>query len=156
MLAAAPAISYVGIRADEESRQGAVYGNVDGITQSFPLQEWDWSVGDVWNYLESRGVSIPQRTDCFDCFWQTIPEWYLLWKQHPDKFAQAEAREAFVTARRGKPTTFRSDSRDTWPAGLTQMREEFERGRLPRGLDKWLQLKTNIGDRPQMCRACKL
>ena len=33
MFANVPAVSYVGLRADEEGRQGTVYGDVDGIEQ---------------------------------------------------------------------------------------------------------------------------
>ena len=89
MLESVPAVSYVGIRADEESRQGAVYGNVEGITQRFPLQEWGWGLKEVQGYLAERGITIPKRTDCARCFFQRTAEWWNLWHDRPEVFAEA-------------------------------------------------------------------
>src|SRR6516225_870281 len=52
---AAPAIVYVGIRADEvtgeNARTGTDWKGVEGITQDFPLVRWGWGVDKVWEYL---------------------------------------------------------------------------------------------------------
>ena len=124
-----PAVSYVGLRADEspDDREGARYAAGSGVQQRYPLREWGWGLSDVLGYLDRRGVEIPRRTDCASCFFQTIGEWWRLWKEHPEKYAEAEAEEAKYGH------TFRSPSRDTWPAALKDLRAEFEGGRTPRG-----------------------
>lgn len=158
LAAASPAVSYVGLRADEEGRAGGAYDDIPGVTSRFPLREWGWGEPDVWNYLESRGfrhpeagglfdqpgaAPFPARTDCRRCFFQTIGEWYALWRDDPAAYADAERQE------RETGHTFRSPGRDTWPAGLAELRGEFERGRVPASVrrDALSRLK---------CRACTL
>lgn len=119
-------VLHVGLRADEEERQG-LYG--DFATYRFPLREWGWGLAEVWAYVRSRGVDIPTRTDCALCYGQRIGEWFALWRDHPEEFARGEAYEAQTGH------TFRSPRRDTWPAALSELRAEFERGRRPRGND---------------------
>ena len=136
-----PCTVYVGIRADEADRSGADHDMPLLVSQRFPLAEWGWHKADVLRFLQRRGVVIPRRTDCALCFFQTIYEWYLLWRDHPDQYAEGEGLEAATGH------TFRSDSRDTWPAALADLRREFERGRIPK------QRKT-MEDRPQMCSVC--
>lgn len=136
-------ISYVGLRADEEEREGGDYSMVAGVESRFPLREWGWTVEDVWGYLDMMGVSIPQRTDCGRCFFQTIGEWNVLWKDHPAVYADAERQEEEVGH------TFRSPSRDTWPAGLKELRGEFERGRPIRGAKSDLLAAHK-------CRVCRI
>jgi hypothetical protein len=111
---------YVGLRADEEERQG-IYSN--DVTTDFPLRRWGWGLSQVVEYLKFRGVSIPERTDCARCYDQRVYEWKRLWQRYPHLYAEAEAQEA----KTGK--TFRSDARDTWPANLAELRGEFEKGR---------------------------
>ena len=141
-----PAVSYVGLRADEEEREGAVYGDVAGITQRYPLREWGWGLAEVRAYLAERGVVIPKRTDCGRCFYQRLGEWWELWAEHPDVYADAEADEE----RTGH--TYRSPGRDTWPADLKSLRQRFERDQIPRGAG---QLALFSDDRDDMCRVCK-
>jgi len=89
-----PCVSYVGLRADEEGRAGGAYSNIDGVEMRFPLREWRWAEADVWAYLEQRGVTVPERTDCARCYHQRLGEWWRLWREHPDIYAEAEAQEA--------------------------------------------------------------
>ena len=140
-------VAYVGLRADEEEsdRTGAVYGNT-AIKQRYPLREWGWGLAEVWGYLEEKMVQIPERTDCAWCFFQTLPEWWTLWKEFPEKFAEAEAIEEKVGH------TFRSDGRDTWPASLKGLRMRFEKDIIPKGAGQARMLDT----RPMMCRTCSL
>ena len=145
MCSVAPAVSYVGLRADEEGREGAVYGNVEGITQRFPLREWRWRKADVMQYLESRGVSIPARTDCARCFYQRLGEWWKLWRDYPAIYADAERQEAEIGH------TFRTAGRDTWPAALVQLRSRFEAGDRPADAGQ-----LGLFERTEMCRACSL
>jgi len=140
----APATAFVGLRADEPERQGGVYDAVGGITMRFPLREWGWKIADVVRYNESRGVCVPKRTDCAVCFFQRIGEWYDLWREHPDEYAKGEAWEA-ETAH-----TFRSPGRDTWPPGLAELRQQFERGRVPRDRQNLELFKE------AQCRVCSL
>lgn len=133
-------VLYVGLRADEEDREG-IFGT--DLTIDFPMRRWGWGERDVWAYLQARGVKIPNRTDCAFCYGQRLGEWYALWKKHPRQYEIGEALEEAAGH------TFRSPSRDTWPADLKSLREEFERGRVPRGADATMQESGT-------CRVCRL
>lgn len=130
---------YVGLRADEEEREG-IYG--DEVVSVFPFREWGWDVSAVKRYLADRGVCIPRRTDCAECYHQRISEWRDLWRDHPDLFWKAAA----VEQKHGH--TFRSPKRDTWPVALVDLAKAFESGRKIRGDGKQDEL-----DR---CRVCSL
>lgn len=65
----APAVVYVGIRADEaDERQGTNWNGIENVTQDLPLVRWGWTIQKVTNYLRERGVTIPARTDCDCCY----------------------------------------------------------------------------------------
>lgn len=133
----APVLMHVGLRADEETREG-IYGEY--VRSRFPFREWGWTLEAVLGYLKQRGIVIPERTDCARCYHQKIREWFKLWSEHPAIFAEAVAQEAATGH------TFRSPGRDTWPSALADLAKEFERGRPIRA------------DRRQgtVCRACTL
>lgn len=133
----AGSVLYVGLLADEEERQG-LYG--EDIVCRFPLRELGWHKSDVFAYNKSRNVNVPERTDCAVCPYQRINQWHALWQNHPAEYAKGEA----IEAKYGK--TFRSEGRDTWPASLAEMRQEFERGRKVRPY-----VKKN-----EVCRVCRL
>jgi len=139
-----PVISYIGIRADESAREAGDYAKVPGAVVRFPLREWGWGIGHVIGYNADRGVSIPIRTDCAWCFWQTLGQWFNLWRDNLDSYLEAEATET----RMGH--TFRSPGRDTWPVGLKELRERFEAGHIPRGADVQTDMFSN-----QQCRVCR-
>ena len=105
------------------------------------MVEWGWAKGEVISYLACRGVTIPARTDCGACFFQTLWEWYVLWKEHPDRWSRYEEWERFTGH------TLRSAQRDTWPASLEELRRRFEAGDVPR------QRKV-MKDRSVMCGTC--
>jgi PP-loop superfamily ATP-utilizing enzyme len=126
----------VGLRADEMQREG-LYG--DYATYRYPLREWGWKLKDVKEYCAKRGFTIPPRTDCAVCYGQQIGEWFRLWRDWPDEFSKGEAWELKTGH------TFRSPSRDTWPASLKDLRAEFESGRKPREQK-----------REGACRVCEL
>lgn len=130
----------VGLRVDEPEREG-LYG--DYATYRYPLREWRWGITEVLAYLDQRGVVVPPRTDCAVCYGQRIGEWYNLWKDKPDEWAKGERWE--------KETghTFRSAQRDTWPAAMKDMRQEFEAGRQPRGL-------RVLNNEQKACRVCSM
>lgn len=129
-------VLYVGLRADEEMRRG-IFG--EDMSIRFPLREQGWVEADVWAYLDAKGVCIPARTDCALCPYQRLDEWHALWRDHPEEFAQGVALE--------KKTghTFRSAGRDTWPASMALLAQEFASGRPLR--------KSNRGT---TCRVCSL
>lgn len=148
----APCISYVGLRADEDDRTGMVFPEEAGIRVDFPMKRWGWGLAEVLAYLRTKNVSIPERTDCAACFWQRIGEWYLLWRNHPDEYAEAEALEAGVAAVRGVSRTFRSPQRDSWPAALTDLRKRFEAGAVPKRSLAMMDKRREVGT----CRVCTL
>lgn len=153
---AAPCVAYVGLRADEEAREG-IYGAIEGVTQRFPLRERGWGIKEVWRFLDERGVTIPRRTDCARCFYQELWEWWELWKTQPDVWADAEAQEESTGH------TWRSPGRDTWPTALKDLRAAFEAGKRPVIRAKKGVRRRSIagqmdvfGMRDEMCRACTL
>lgn len=140
---AAPVICYVGLRDDEDEREGLSTSN-PFILQSFPFQEWGWGLEDVWALLNSKGVSIPERTDCARCPYQKLGEWYNLWERHPDLY------ESAVQDEQKYGHTYRSPGRDTWPASLAELREKFEAGQRPERSLRMMEKRNG------MCRACSL
>lgn len=135
-----PATSYIGLRADEQGRSGyESCFDEDQFTIRYPLREWAWGLDSVVAYLEHRGVTVPTRTDCARCPLQTLGEWKTLWLRHPDIYEDACQDEDAIGH------TFRSPSRDTWPAGLRELSKEFHAGR------KIVERK-----RKAVCRACSL
>ncbi len=141
-----PVVSYIGLRFDEEDREGVDYASDLGlfgqqISCRFPLREWRWGIAEVWDFLDERGVSIPHRTDCGKCYGQRLSPWRDLLVNHPDRYAKAEKQEADTGH------TFRSPGRDTWPASLADLRKEFESGR---------PLRERKDERGKVCRACTL
>lgn len=148
MLKNAPAVSYVGLRADEEERHGVdygkaggeVFGTIEGITQDFPLRRLGWGIREVIAFLDLNGVVIPTRTDCARCFFQRLIEWYELWRDNLPMYMDAEAEEV----ERGH--TYRSPGRDSQPAALAELRVKFENGYVPK----------DTRERGVMCRVCSL
>lgn len=138
-------VSYVGIRADEEEREAGDYSKVPGIEMVFPLREMGWGIQEVLAYLDDHNIKIPERTDCALCFYQTLGEWWVLWKEHPELYQQGVDLETKYQH------TFRSEARDTWPAALEDLRTEFEKGRIPPRTKRQHDLFGN----PTQCRVCR-
>lgn len=132
---------YVGLRADEPMREG-IYG--DDVKSVFPFRGWGWNDADVWKFLDDRGIVIPIRTDCGDCYHQRIIEWRNYWRDHPELYAKSVA----IEQKHGH--TFRSPGRDTWPVALVDLAEAFKSGRKIRGEDKLNARGTQRGK----CRVC--
>lgn len=140
----APAVSYVGLRADEEGRAGGAYSDIPGIEMRFPLREWEWDAAAVWAYLDKRGVDIPKRTDCAVCYHQRLIEWWELWANYRDLWAEGEAIELEIGA------TFRTPGRDTWPSGMKELRERFEAGDRPKETRDRIRMQSGA------CRVCSI
>lgn len=141
-----PCTYYVGLRADEEEREG-MYDDMEGVTMAFPMRGWEWTKDDVWQYLSQMEIKIPRRTDCDLCFYQKLSEWKRMRAERPGAF------QAGIAIEKEMGHTFRSPSRDTWPAALEQLGAEFDTGRKVRGEDK---IKDPSCDQEDMCRACSL
>jgi hypothetical protein len=140
----APCVAYVGLRADEPTREG-IFGTK--VPQRHPLREWGWGLRNVLDYLARRDIKVPARTDCAWCYDQSLPEWWELWQRYPMIYEQGEALEAKIGH------TFRSPARDTWPVSLAQLRQRFESGDVPRNTAVNLSL---FEDAPARCRTCTL
>lgn len=147
-----PCVSYVGLRADEEGRAGMIFPEESGIQVRCPMQEWGWKIEDVVMYLQDKGITVPKRTDCMDCFWAQLGELYELWRDNREAFYLGAELEEFVSAARGKPYTFRSPQRDTWPASRRDLGAEFEKGRIPTRSLAMMDKRRQIGS----CRVCTL
>lgn len=136
-------VSYVGLRADEPERESGDYSDIPSVEMRFPMREWGWGLEAVTRYLNEKGIIIPARTDCNLCFFQRLSEWYVLWRDDPEAWSEGEQLETLTGH------TFRSPQRDTWPASLAGLRQEFESGRIPRGAgqDSLFDMK---------CRVCRM
>jgi hypothetical protein len=138
------------LRADEDDREG-LYSDL--VTYRRPLKEWGWGLKEVWAYLRENKQGVPTRTDCKLCYGQRIGEWYELWRTDPAGWAQGEAWE------RQTGHTFRSPSRDTWPAALVDLRKAFESGRAPKGYDQknlFAEDCETVEPDKLPCRVCRL
>ncbi|ELS01837.1 PAPS reductase/FAD synthetase family protein [Xenococcus sp. PCC 7305] len=87
------AISYIGIRADE-NRDGYM-STKPNIKPVFPFKERGLVKADIIRLLEDSGIGLPDyyrwrsRSGCFFCFFQRKYEWVMLAQEHPDLFAKA-------------------------------------------------------------------
>ena len=148
---AQPAVCYIGLRADEDEREGTRPGGDSAsigaeVTQDFPFQRWGTTLEMVMRELADRGVTIPARTDCARCPYQTLGEWYNLWLDNLDIYLSAENDELVYGHTYRSPT----GNHGPWPHDLKGLREEFERGRIPtRSLNM-------MAKRTGMCRTCSL
>lgn len=87
------AISYIGIRADE-NRDGYI-SSKDNINPVYPFQEDGLVKEDIINILNDEGIGLPKyyewrsRSGCYFCFFQRKIEWIRLSEVHPDLFQKA-------------------------------------------------------------------
>jgi hypothetical protein len=138
----------VGLRADEEERQGLYSHEVETV---FPLREWGWGLREVTGYLAANGICVPPRTDCARCPYQRLSDWFNLWMRWPEIYQDAAEDEERITAIRGRLCTFRSPERDKWPQSLAGLRVEFERGKVPHGADIQADMFGGAA-----CRVCRM
>lgn len=164
-----PVVLYVGLRADEEVREGAVYPSLPNVSQRFPLREQGFDDPAVLAWLEQRDIlwRIPERSDCALCYHQQIGEWWRLWHSYRAIFMtgvdfEAEMGHTFREPKLvdGEPVivtryghTFAASSRDTWPVRLADLAIVFEAGYVPT-----VRTDPRARDlfRSGPCRACSL
>lgn len=137
----APAKFYVGLRADEEAREGGDYQNVPNVEMIFPLRDAQMGIAEVLQFLINRDITIPKRTDCMVCFFQRLIEWWELWSNNLAAYLEGEAWELKTGY------TFRSPGRDTQPTSLRDLRIKFETGYIPRDTRDTLN--------KMQCRVCR-
>jgi hypothetical protein len=137
-----PAKFYVGLRADEERREGGDYQDVPNVEMIFPLREAGMDLEAVLKFNAERQLIIPRRTDCMVCFFQRLIEWFELWRDNLDAYLEGEAWEDQTGF------TFRSPGRDTQPTSLKDLRAKFETGWIPRD--------TRDPINEMKCRVCRL
>ena len=163
-----PVVAYVGLRADEPTRVGGVYGQVGEIEIRCPLREWGYGEDEVQASLRKFGVVCPDRTDCLKCYHQRIGEWWECWKYHPEVLDDAISQEratgnTFRTPKLdeyGNPVmvtrmglTYAACWRDSWPVRLEDMRTLFEMGHSPAvSLARMERERMNAGG----CRVCAM
>lgn len=91
------AISYIGIRADE-NREGYI-SEKDNINPVYPFKEDGLTKKDIMRLLQDSRIGMPKyyewrsRSGCYFCFFQRKYEWVMLAERHPDLFRQALAYE---------------------------------------------------------------
>lgn len=91
------AVSYIGIRADE-NRDGYI-STKPNIKPVFPFKERGLIKQDIIRLLEDSGLGLPKyyewrsRSGCFFCFFQRKYEWVMLHERHPDLFWKAVTYE---------------------------------------------------------------
>jgi 3'-phosphoadenosine 5'-phosphosulfate sulfotransferase (PAPS reductase)/FAD synthetase len=87
------AISYIGIRADE-NRDGYI-STKPNIKPVYPFKEQGLVKADIYRLLEESGIGLPDyyrwrsRSGCYFCFFQRKYEWVMLAQEHPDLFQKA-------------------------------------------------------------------
>jgi hypothetical protein len=87
------AVSYVGIRADED-RDGYI-STKPNIEARFPFKEYGLVKADIHRLLQESGIGMPDyyrwrsRSGCSFCFYQRKIEWVRLYDEHPDLFWEA-------------------------------------------------------------------
>ena len=92
------AISYIGIRADED-REGYI-SSKNNINPIFPFKKDGIEKKDVYRILEESGIGFPKyyewrsRSGCYFCFFQRKIEWIGLYDNHPELFERAAKYES--------------------------------------------------------------
>ncbi len=87
------AVSYIGIRADED-REGYISAK-DNINPAYPFKNDRLVKDDIIRILEDSGIGMPKyyewrsRSGCYFCFFQRKIEWIRLSEIHPDLFEKA-------------------------------------------------------------------
>lgn len=133
-------VLFVGLRADEESRQG-LYD--EHVTNRYPLREYGFTIKDVYDFLDHENIEIPERTDCALCYYQRLIDWHRLWKNYPELYHQGEIIEMCIGH------TFRSATKDNHPTSLKELRIEFEKGWIPKYRKKRIEGRGG-------CRVCSM
>ena len=158
-----PAISYVGIRADESNRKGYI-STKQNIETKFPFIEDGIERNGVLKILEDAGIGLPTyydwrtRSGCYFCFFQRKAEWVGLAERHPELFQKAVdieskvLRDAGVESRadfrehamRGRQYTWSNG--ETLPELLSRREEILERHKTAKSRAAKVQVNAPLVD----------
>jgi hypothetical protein len=89
-----PAFNMMGIDAGESQR--AKIGNVKGIENRFPLIEAGLNRNDCVKLIKRHGLSVPMKSGCYICPFQSASGWRELRRLHPDLFCKTQLLEKKV------------------------------------------------------------
>lgn len=125
----------VGLRADEPERTGIIS---ETLRCRFPLREYGMGLLEVRSILAHHEVRVPARTDCARCYHQRIGEWWDLWRNHPEIFADAIEDE-------------KRTGQDVPDARQGQLAHVL--GRAPRCVHGWPRAQGSLEAAPDVRRA---
>jgi 3'-phosphoadenosine 5'-phosphosulfate sulfotransferase (PAPS reductase)/FAD synthetase len=156
-----PAISYIGIRADEP-RDG--YKGKPNIKPVFPFKEAGLGIADIQRILTESGLGIPDyykwrsRSGCYFCFFQRKSEWVGLAKHHPDLFERAKAYEKQATDGASAYTWSQGETLDQLIARATEIEAESEKRALRSKKMTWQEILAQAAEdeEDESCLICSL
>ena len=94
-----PCFMLIGIDFGEAKR--AKLSLKKGIENRYPLIEANIDREGCKNIIKKNGLSIPMKSGCFICPFQSVYQWKKLRIQHPELFCKAEKLENKSKKRRG-------------------------------------------------------
>jgi len=106
----------VGIDAGERHR---------AITKIRPLVDWGIGRDDCIGIVENEALSIPRKSGCYICPFQSDVQWRTLYEQHPDLYARAEELEKQCNIKKRKES-WKPVAIDIRGITLEQKRTAFE------------------------------
>ena len=158
-----PAMSYIGIRADEP-RDG--YSGKLNITPVFPFKEAGLVFADIQRILAESGLGIPDyykwrsRSGCYFCFFQRKNEWVGLAKHHPDLFERAKAYEKPAEGGVSGFTWSQGETLDQLIARASDIEAEVAKraGKVKRMTWQEILAQTSLdaGEEDESCLICSL
>ena len=158
-----PAISYIGIRADEH-RKGYI-STKPNIRARFPFIEDGLVREDIFRLLRET-VGVPEyyewrsRSGCYFCFFQRKEEWVGLLRRHPDLYRKAMAYERFDPETGRRFTWTPTESLAELAARAGEIEEKAVRMKKPGDKRNWREilLAEEDEDDPEerACLVCSL
>ena len=164
-----PAITYVGIRADED-RAGYI-STKPNIKATFPFKADGIDYAGVMKILEESGIGFPPylkwrtHSGCYFCFFQRPIEWVRLLETHPDLFEEAQKYEK-LSNEAGKTFTWNQGmplSELRKPETIAAIRKRFEefeeRRKNNRGNKPLVEVLAGLKEEdagPKACLICQL
>ena len=91
----------IGFSADETHRIGRRRWPAHA-NPTYPLVDAGLTRQGCRDLIAHAGLPVPPKSSCYFCPYKTRPEWETMARDRPDLFAQAEAVEAAVIARRAE------------------------------------------------------
>ena len=156
-----PAITYVGIRADEPHRQGYI-SKKQNISARYPFIEDGLQKEDIFNILKNSGVGIPKyyewrnRSGCFFCFFQQKIEWVGLYERHNKLFLEAQSYETFHQDHGRDQTWSQGERLENLIKRIDEIKEKTSKRTTARPNDKKLINKFTDDEDDNQCLICHL